>query len=283
MQFLIPKEHKRSSGVYAIRNSVNNKVYVGSAIDLYRRYYHHFGDLKRNKHTNDKLNKAVKKYGFANFSFCLLEFCEPENLLTVEQKWIDKYNSVANGYNISPIAGNRLGVPVTKKAKDLLRKANLGKKQSAATIQKRLNSLKPIHESEEWRKKLAEIAKKNEKFTTKGMKFSKEAYKDRFKHRIGIARPEEVKRKISEAKKGKKHSEERRIINSLAQMGKKLSEETKAKISKPIKQYSLNNQFVKSWQSATIAALELNIQRTGISDCCNGRIKTSGGFKWQYA
>ena len=48
MQFNIPAEHKNASGIYIIRNSVNRKVYVGSAKSFYERYHGHCNRLKYN-------------------------------------------------------------------------------------------------------------------------------------------------------------------------------------------------------------------------------------------
>ena len=44
----IPKK----SGIYQIRNLVNGKIYVGSAVNLRARMQSHFGELKNNKHNN---------------------------------------------------------------------------------------------------------------------------------------------------------------------------------------------------------------------------------------
>lgn len=60
---------------------------------------------------------------------------------------------------------------------------------------------------------------------------------------------------------------------------KRLSEAMK----KPVDQFTLDGQFVKTWASATDAARELGLDQSGISKCCNEKRKTTGGFKWQYA
>lgn len=98
---------KNKSGIYQIRNLVNNKIYIGSAEEFYRRKnYEHFYSLKRNKHVNRKLQRAYNKYGEQNFIFEIIEFVEDESkLLEHEQYWMDRFNVVKNGYNIEPIAG----------------------------------------------------------------------------------------------------------------------------------------------------------------------------------
>jgi len=52
---------------------------------------------------------------------------------------------------------------------------------------------------------------------------------------------------------------------------------------KEIRQYSLDNVLVRKWNSGHLASRELNISRSGITNCLKGRTKTSHGFKWQYS
>lgn len=50
-----------------------------------------------------------------------------------------------------------------------------------------------------------------------------------------------------------------------------------------ISQYNLKGIFIKDYKGVCTAARELNINPGGISNCLNGRNKTSGGFIWKYA
>jgi hypothetical protein len=49
-----------------------------------------------------------------------------------------------------------------------------------------------------------------------------------------------------------------------------------------ILQFSLNNNFIKEWPYASMAAKELNIDRRSIAHCAEGKYKTAGGFIWKY-
>lgn len=67
----------------------------------------------------------------------------------------------------------------------------------------------------------------------------------------------------------------------------KVIEETRvAKIvlnsQKPIKQIDHNGVVVKVWDAAVIAAQELDLAASAISNCCKGKRKTHGGFSWSY-
>ena len=51
---------------------------------------------------------------------------------------------------------------------------------------------------------------------------------------------------------------------------------------KPILQYTKQGEFVKEWESAITASIELNINYSSIHQCCCNRIKSSGGYIWRY-
>ena len=51
---------------------------------------------------------------------------------------------------------------------------------------------------------------------------------------------------------------------------------------KTVIQLTLNGNFIKEWESATIAGKELSLQMTNINACCHGRVKSCGGFKWKF-
>jgi len=87
------------SGIYIIINNLNDNFYVGSAKNYRKRWQQHKNDLKRNKHNNTHLQRSYNKHGDV-FSYYLLEECENENLLKVEQTYLDKYVTLKECYNI---------------------------------------------------------------------------------------------------------------------------------------------------------------------------------------
>lgn len=111
------------SGIYKITNKVNGKFYVGSGHSIFYRWYNHTGQLKREVHTNYKLQRAFNKYGFSNFIFEVLELHEPEGLNIREQYYLDSFckaqeyirgedNFFVNStYNIKPLVDGLTGLP----------------------------------------------------------------------------------------------------------------------------------------------------------------------------
>ena len=96
------------SGVYAIENLVNGKVYIGQAQDIYKRWHTHLTAFKKEQAAK-KLMNAVRKHGIENFRFILLEKCPTDALNDREQVWIDTFDAVKSGYNVCPTAGSVRG------------------------------------------------------------------------------------------------------------------------------------------------------------------------------
>lgn len=83
---------------------------------------------------------------------------------------------------------------------------------------------------------------------------------------------EETKKKISEALKGK----------TSPRKGCHLTEETLKKIRKEVIQSTLDDEVVREWSSAREASIIGGFNYRTISQCCNGKRKTHGGFKWKF-
>jgi group I intron endonuclease len=160
------------TGIYLIRNKINGKTYIGQSLNIQRRFWDH---RCVSHETNVHLRHSLKKYGKENFEYIVLEECSPEMLDDREIYYIEKYKpeyNVTKGgqgrkkrlpeevkdvlrrkakeqwerkspqekesiirNNLTNIA--QVGHPVSEETREKLRKANLGKRQSKETIEKR--------------------------------------------------------------------------------------------------------------------------------------------------
>lgn len=149
------------SGIYAIKNTINSKMYIGQSKDIYRRWGIHKYYLRKNEHDNKHLQNSWNKYGEENFVFFILDGCDISDLDGKECSYIQIYNTIDArfGYNLqcgggvnrvirestrqklieagrksakNYIPGSRkgsmLGKHLSEETKEKLRQAHLGKK-----------------------------------------------------------------------------------------------------------------------------------------------------------
>jgi len=91
-----------SAYIYAIKNLVNNKMYIGSTKALNNRKYEHSYKLKKGNHHSIHLQRSYDKYGKDKFAFYILEECSKENRALREIYNIEYYKTYQRefGYNI---------------------------------------------------------------------------------------------------------------------------------------------------------------------------------------
>lgn len=98
----------QSPGIYKIYFLDPDLIYIGSAVNLRKRYGTHVSDLRKDKHGNSHLQHAYAKYGIDALHFEIVELVEcKEALIEREQYYIDLMKP---RYNIHPNARSALGV-----------------------------------------------------------------------------------------------------------------------------------------------------------------------------
>lgn len=94
-------------GIYYFRNKINNKYYIGQAINIRKRFSSHFIQIKK-ENNKYPIYKAILKYGIENFEYAVVEVFrtwESQKILKkkldfLEKKYIKEYNSYGStGYN----------------------------------------------------------------------------------------------------------------------------------------------------------------------------------------
>jgi group I intron endonuclease len=213
-----------SSGIYAITHTASGKKYIGSAVNVHRRWLEHSSQLDRNKHTNSKLQNAWNKHGRDSFEFSVLEVVlNLEDLIPREQSWMDAEDVCKTGYNILAVAGSRLGMKHTDEAKAKISAASALQRHSEETKAKISagNLGKVVTEETRLKQSLAQST-------------SEAAAKHRQKisaDKLGTKHTPETIEKMREIKTGKTQSPETRAKISAANKGRVVSDETRAKMS----------------------------------------------------
>lgn len=123
------QDAKNVSGVYCIKNTKNNKIYVGSSKNIYKRLNAHRSGLRKNYHHNVHLQRSWNKNGEDKFEYYIIK--ETQDLIQIEQEWIDK--TYKENYNLYPIANSPKGLKLTEEHKEKIRKFHKGKITSENT------------------------------------------------------------------------------------------------------------------------------------------------------
>lgn len=175
---------KHNTGIYKITNTVNGKCYVGSAINIKRRFKDHRNLLNIGKHHSLYLQRSWDRYGKEAFKFSILFYCDKDCLLFFEQRAIDICrSSKSNGYNVSPNAENRKGVKSSDETRRRLSESHRGK----------VSGMKGKHHSPESKLKMSEA--------NTGRVASKETRLKISRARKGKPLSLEHRKKISESRK----------------------------------------------------------------------------------
>jgi predicted GIY-YIG superfamily endonuclease len=83
------------SAIYCLRNTIDDRCYVGSAKKLNYRLWNHKHKLIKGTHANKHLQNFVNKYGIDSVYFEVLEKID-SNIIEREQYWIDTLKPVFN-------------------------------------------------------------------------------------------------------------------------------------------------------------------------------------------
>lgn len=114
------------SGIYMIRNEAAGNGYVGSAVNLRRRWRDHRNLLSRGAHRSAILQAAWSKNGADAFAFEVVEFTCRSRLLEREQVWLDFFRPA---YNIANVArAPMLGRKQSESTRAKIGQANKGRR-----------------------------------------------------------------------------------------------------------------------------------------------------------
>jgi hypothetical protein len=91
-------------GIYKITNP-KNKVYIGSSININKR----IENYKYNQCPQQpKIHNSIKKYGWKQHKFEIIELCSKEEIINREKHWVEHYDSITNGLNLQIPGANRV-------------------------------------------------------------------------------------------------------------------------------------------------------------------------------
>lgn len=268
--------------IYKITNDINNKIYIGKTCNsLNYRWQQHFDAYTK---YDWHIYRAMRKYGFTHFNIEIIEECSDDILNDREKYWIEYYDSYNNGYN-STLGGdgrpqidrnfvreewlmgnspkqiaNTLGVWPSSII-DILKELNLYDK-------KEITKRKQIDASN------SQTEKRIYQYNENGELLN--IYNSAYEASIKLNVPcKGIRSALDQHKGGYGYFWIRE--GDPVPVPRKIKKFSKRKIF----QYDLNNNYLKTYETAVQAAKELNIDPSGILKACHGKQKTAGGYIWK--
>ena len=245
-----------SIGIYKITNP-KGKNYIGSTIDLKRREKE-YKNLKCKNQT--LIYNSLKKYGWENHTFEIVEECDLEQLNEKEIYWTIYYNAFSESGGLVLQVGGNNGYQSydtrIKKSKSMMgklsNKPNIGVKESWVNTN-RIGGHTGHSLSIESRNKISQSKQNHPMYTN------------------------EWRDKISISLKGRKITWANKISNS----NKGISR-NKGKNTKPIFQFDLNGLLINTFNSIKEASEKTGIGFNVISNNLLGYSKTGKKYVWKY-
>ncbi len=94
-------------GVYQIKNMFDDKVYIGSSVNISQRISVHKSVLRRGSHQNQYLQRAWTKHGESAFCFTIVEVVDLATMLIEREQF--HINRFPDNYNLCSFAGRTTG------------------------------------------------------------------------------------------------------------------------------------------------------------------------------
>ena len=227
-------------GVYKILNRCNGKFYIGSSVNIERRFDSHRKDLIAGTHNNKYLQRAWNKYGSENFEFIVIEEVRDLNILRDRETfYLQSTNCTdhAVGYNLLADANIGLGVHASEEVRRKISDACSGSKNGnygRKHTDEELNKIRVNRWGENYvRKPRKQYIRKTPEQLAALRKKQSERMKNRIvsdetrekirQSRIGKKASPELRKKFSESRSGSKNSNSRLTKEQVLEIHKKMN------------------------------------------------------------
>lgn len=195
-------------GVYKILNTINGKFYIGSSINIEKRFKQHRAELNKGTHNNKYLQNAWNKYGANNFEFIIVECVDNLEILRDRETYYIQKTQCANhniGYNLLNDTNIGLGVHASNEVREKISKACSGSKNGNYGRKHTDEELKRMYINRWGVDYVKKPRKPYKRKSPEEVKLSRKLQGEKMRGKIVS---EQTRHKIAEARKGTHHSEE---------------------------------------------------------------------------
>lgn len=252
-------------GVYIIKNTKNEKIYIGSSKHCEVRFLQHKNALKNNRHHCTHLQTSWIKHGEENFSFEVIRVFESIDLaLKAEDELLLQNYGTKNCFNSSPYAKLPfLHKHVRQKAEISISKSDYYKKVHSDVCKKR-------NSDPEFLERLRAAIRGSDKHRNAVRENAKNLQNP------AVVAKNRAALKNSTAQKDAARRHVREVLMSPEIRAKNL-----AATSVPVIGVHAKTGEVIRFSSQSDAARFLGCHSAAISECCKGKTKTVKGYSWK--
>lgn len=192
--------------IYCYHCISTGKKYIGQTSNMERRVREHFS-YSTKSYRDNKFYRAVKKYGWYNFIYGIIETVSIEEMDSREIYFIEFYKTYKKGYNSTTGGSNTRGYRHKEETKQLLREMRIGQKHSKETKLKMSKDRKGIPKHSLRGRNLTEEHKKklSEKLSGETHPMYGKKHSDESKLKMKLSFTEERKNKIKQSNKNREN------------------------------------------------------------------------------
>lgn len=249
----------------------NGKVYIGiTKYPVKHRWARGEG------YSHQPVYKAIKKYGWENIEHIILfSGLTKEEAEEKEIELIEKYHATDRGHGYNIEEGGYTS-KLSEATKEKIRMARLGTKASEETKKKMSKARKgrpgkKMFGADNPNYGNHKIKGENNPFY--GKKHSPEVIQLLREKATGVIVSPATRKKLSEAHKGLMTGEKNPMYGKTG---------AKNVNSKKIGQFTKEGEFVREWDCAADVEREMGIAHNSIGRCCNGNLRSAGGYVWRH-
>lgn len=248
-------------GIYKITNP-KGKIYIGQSIHINKRWDQYKYNITSQQ---TKLYNSLKKYGYENHIFEIIEECSLEFLNEKEVYWKRYYLNLVNNKWSKVLFHDLYDLGGGPKSKETIKKMKTF--QSNRTTE---------HKNKISKSKQKPILQ----YDLKGNFIKEWPSSKHYALKNKLINPSAITSCLKKKSPSAYNSlwiykTENNIPLSIPPIFYNYT-------TKPVLQYDLEGNFIKEWDSIDKASIFLNIKKQGICNNLKNRSKTSGGFIWKY-
>lgn len=278
----------KEKGIYQIRRlDKPEQRYIGSSVNLRARKRQHFGDLRRGKHKNVRLQRIHDKYGEANLVFEVIEITDVDatRLRQIEKDYISATLDEVGSENIINMSMNTVCALDDPFVRDKKREAMRLLWEDSSYVERVTKSFVAIRYTDSFVNNhliATRAAHQDKDLEAKRIKAIKDWYACDENRLRSVER---MKEQSNQPERIEKSREVGKRLFSDPAFVEKIIKASKEAVSRAVTCLETGEVFI-SISDAARHLRQIGVEKaynSPISACCRGKLKSAYGYHWHYS